>query len=178
MFPGGRMRNQGAPAWRLPGRKRPGNLIVTTFMISLGVMVMVGGVSAMLRNQVATATDIQKISMGKLQTTFLAEMGINQFMYEVNDAPDLADPFGLTAGATTGRNYNFKPQVAMVRAEAAGVAECIVLRQADAGDLRRFQVQARLVTQGTTYRKTIDFTARKLQGTGGQWILASYNALQ
>jgi hypothetical protein len=168
----------GAPLRRFLGRKRPGNLIVTTFMISMGVMVMVGGVNAMLRNQVATALDIQKISMGKLQSTFLAEMGINQFMYEVNDAPDIADPFGLTAGAATGRSYNFKPQVAMVRTEAAGVAECVVLRQTDSGDLRRFQVQARLVTAGATYRKTIDFTTRKLQGTGGQWILASYNVLQ
>lgn len=172
------MLNEGAPLRRFLGRRRPGNLIVTTFMISMGVMVMVGGVSAMLRNQISTAAEIQQISMGKLQATFLAEMGINQYMYEVNDAPDEADPFGIQAASPTGRNYNFKPQVAMVRSEAAGVADCIVLRQADAGLTRRFQVQARLVTAGTTYRKNIDFTTLKKPGTGGQWILASYNIVQ
>jgi hypothetical protein len=105
-------------------------------------------------------------------------MGINQLMYDANTNPDAANPFNLTAGASQGRRYEFKPQVAMVRDDAAGVAECIVVRQAAASGNERFQVQARLVTGGTTYRRVIDFQTRKKPGSGEQWVLAGYNVVQ
>lgn len=157
---------------------RPGNLVVTTFMLSIGVMVMVGGVSTMLRSQIDGATKLQKISIAKLQATYLAEMGVNQLMYDANTAPDAANPFGVVAGSGQGKRYDLKAQVAMVREDAAGVAECVIVRQAASGGVERFQVQARLVTQGETFRRVLDFSTRKKPGAGGQWVLASYNLVQ
>ena len=157
---------------------RRGNFIVTAFMIGIGMMVMVGGVHQLLESQIAGASEIQKISMGKLQATYLAEMGINQVMFDANVNPDAADPFGIVAGGAQGKRFDFKSSVAMVRSEAAGVAECVVVRQAASGGAERFQVQARLVTGGATFRRTVDFQTRKKPGTGEQWILAGYAIVQ
>jgi hypothetical protein len=144
------------------GRARAGNLVLTTFLISLGLVLGVVGVTSVLKTQIDQATAIDRIAMAKLQVGYLAEMGLNQLMFDANLNPDAADPFGLTAGSATGKRYDFKTQVAMVRNDAQGVAECIVLRETDGGAERAFQVQARLrVPDGACARTT---HLQKLEG--------------
>lgn len=164
-----------------PSGARAGNFVVTTFMISLGLMVAVAGVNAMMRTQINNANEIQRIGIAKLQATYLAEMALNQVMFDANTTPGAADPWGIPINASTGKKFNFKSNVAMTRALATGVAECTVLHlvNPDADGAQKFQVQARLVVDSGTYNRIVNFSAkRKSLAPDEQWYLASYALVQ
>ena len=143
-------------------------------MLSIGVIVMVGGVSTMLRSQIESAAQLQQISVAKIQATYLAEMGLNHVMFEANTNPDGANPLGPQKRSP----LSFKQQVAMVRDDPAGVATCEVHRLGAVGGTERLQVKAVLVTRGATYRRTLEFAVRKKPGVGEQWVLAGYNIIE
>lgn len=92
------------PKWRLswPRRSREaqrGSLIVTTFVIIVGLTMVLGGVNVLLKQQMETSLAIKKLSLGRLQAFYLAEMGVNEFMARANysgGAQPVAETYDLT----------------------------------------------------------------------------------
>ena len=162
---------QTGPLSLIPRRSRDaqrGSLTVAAMVIILGMMVMVGGIHFFMQEQMRQSYEIQKISFARLQTLYLAEMGVNQIMYEANKAANASrpDPFPVASGAAIA--LNFKGNVALVRSDASGAADCIVTRTGTDA----FRVDATLVSTDTgTFNRTVNFTVGK---PGGQWVLTSY----
>jgi hypothetical protein len=145
-----------------------GSMVVTTFVILMGLMVVVGGIHVFLQQQIAQSTAIQRISLAKLQALYLAEMGVNQVMYHANQAVrvNTPDPFPIATG--TAAQYDFKANVAMTRHDAGGVARCVIRRTA----ANAFSLEATLtVTDVGTFTKSVQFTTSK---PATQWVLANY----
>ena len=150
-----------------------GNLIVTAFVIVMGMMLVFGGINTFLQQQIATSTTMEGIGYAKLQTLYLAEMGLNQVMYTANQAANVGQPNPFPVGTATGSaaSFDFTQQVAMVRGGAANAAHCVVVRT---GALS-FQVDAYLnVPKVGNFTKSITFSAAQ---SGSAWVLASYNVL-
>lgn len=167
----------------LQPRARRGSITVTAFVIIIAMLTSAFGVQLFLKEQIRQGTEMQYIGLGKLQVLYLAEMGLNHVMFEANRNPEAVQPFPVPTDYVTGRTFDFKQQVAMVRNMATGVATCTVVRRAaDAGEViganqAKFQVQARLVCAGGTFTKVLNFSVEKKAGTGQQWVLKSYQVV-
>lgn len=152
-------------AERLAGARRRGSLIVTSFMMVVGMMVVVGGINAMLKNQIETSLTIQKISFARLQTLYVAEMGVNQLMYTANTAASLAniatngyDPFSTVISTTSGSKVtmDYTNNVALTRGVAGASATVTITRGAG----MNFTVLGTVVSPGTgTFNRTLTFGA-------------------
>lgn len=105
---------------KLPRRSRDaqrGSLIVTVFMVVIGLTLVLGGVNALLKKQMESSIEIQSLAMGRLQALYLAEMGVNEFMHTANKNK------ALPASPAV---YDFKEDVKMTRSPNAGTAECTI----------------------------------------------------
>lgn len=94
---------------------RRGSLIVTVFMVVIGLTLVLGGVNALLKAQMASSLEIKSLAMGRLQAMYLAEMGVNEFMYMANKNQALP---------LSGTTYDFKANVKMTRDDASARAFC------------------------------------------------------
>lgn len=150
--------------------RQRGNLVVTSFILVMAMMLVVGGIQGMLKEQIRQGTEIQRVAFGRLQALYLAEMGVNHLMHIANKAANaaVADPFPVTAGAPY--TYDFKPHVAMVRDDAAGAAVCVINRVSGT----TFEVTATLQTEGGPFNRTVRFGAQKVNNS---WVLASFQVM-
>jgi hypothetical protein len=156
-------------------KARRGNLIVTAFFVTIGIAVVVGGIHAVVQTQLERSFELQRISLARLQSTYLAEMGLNHVMYEANRASKRATanpftPLGTVAGSSI--SLDFKDNVAMTRGVAGAVASCLVTRNAPT----TFQVDATLTLPGVgTFRKRVTFgAAYDSVSSPPAWELTSY----
>ena len=110
------MPTKSPPAGLRVGKARRGSLVVTAFMIVIGMTVMVGGIHTILKNQLEQTLTIKDISLAKTQAVYLAEMGVNHLMYIANQDSNVgvASPWPMAIG--TYADYDFKANIAMVRA--------------------------------------------------------------
>lgn len=146
------------PTGRMAGTARRGSLVVTAFMIVIGMAVMVGGIHAMLKNQLDQTLTIKDISLARTQAVYLAEMGVNQLMYDANKGAtgNALTPWPMAIGSKA--TYDFKANVALVRnnASTAAKAYCDITRTAT----NSFRCDASLEVPGVgTFSKRVDFTA-------------------
>ncbi|HEY9724144.1 MAG TPA: hypothetical protein V6D47_19235 [Oscillatoriaceae cyanobacterium] len=169
---------------RISFKRRRGSVLVVAFGIVIALVILIAGINTMLQNQISQADESEHIAIAKLQSQYLAEMGLNQVMYAANVNPDAQysgtnDAFTVPAyGSGKGQTYDFKQDVALVRNMSGGAASCTIQRLAPQPDGPLFQVVATLVTDAGTFHKTIDFGAKKMPGTGEQWVLSSYTVVQ
>lgn len=136
-------------------------------MIIMGMMVVVGGINTMLGQQMESSLTVQKLSFGKVQALYLAEMGVNQLMYEANSATGLAgiattgyDPFATLLSTNSGSevSWDFKSNIPMIRNVAGGTAVCTATR----GTGMSFSVLGTLFNPGVgTFKRAVTFTAGK-----------------
>lgn len=148
-----------------------GSMVVTVFVILACLMLVVGGLNVFLQQQIRQSTDIQRISLAKLQTLYLAEMGVNQVMYYANQGTHvaLADPFPVVDGASV--QYDFQPNVAMVRGVSGAGAICVVSRTGASN----FRVDATLTVPNVgTFTRAVTFVTAK---PATQWVLSTYTIL-
>jgi hypothetical protein len=161
-----------------PGHHRPkgrrGNLIVTSFIFVIAMALIMAGLTTMLKEQIRQSADIKGISLGKLQVYYLAEMGVNYWMYTANQ--NTAAPFPTSAAIGT---MNFKNNVAMVRSLANGVATCTASMTPAtkvAQGYPQYQMAAHLVTPDGTFDRTVYFDVTHLSGGSTQWALSRYRS--
>ena len=165
------MSNQasGAPR-RLTARR--GSLVVTAFIFVIAMTMMAFGIHQMLKTQMEQSAALKGVSLAKLQALYLAEMGVNYWMYTANQNLNASFPPAATIGT-----QDFKTRVAMVRNDPAGVARCVAA-DATAAELAagmpRYKVSATLTTPDGTFTRTVYFDAAKL--SGGQYVLNGYRA--
>jgi hypothetical protein len=170
-------------------KARRGNLIVTAFFIVIGMMVVVGGINTMLQGQISNSQTIKDISLSKVQAFYLAEMAINQMMFDANRTAYITlSPPRFPAANGVGQNtyYDFTSNVWMTRPAASGgggdansKATCVVTCTAyTAGVSAAYRVDATLVAPGGqgTYTKRVDFSAGYQAGPPPKWVLTSYRA--
>lgn len=173
---------------RVQRQARPGNFIVTSFVLVMGIVMVMAGLNFFLREQLRQATDIQKVSMCKLQALYLAEMAINQAMYEANKSPDGENP-GSVMGLDAGEHkfVNFTNNVAMVRPVSGQPVRAD--RQASCDLTFSSQVPPAPAQATTVYMRSkgyllydgegqwveLDFVARKLPGAGQPWVMDGYS---
>lgn len=164
-----------------PFRARRGSLVVTSFIIVVGMAVIVGGVHQMLSAQLNSAYEIQRISFAKLQAKYLAEMGVNHMMYVANKTANVtsANPWSTIAlGTTTGSavSIDFKDKVAMTRGVTGASASCTITRTAASS----FSCLATLVVPNVgTYTDTVTFSAAYEAANGSYpaaWELATFTS--
>lgn len=169
------------PFRRLKLRARRGSLVVTSFVVIVGMAVIVGGIHQMLSSQLDQAYEMQRISFARLQAKYLAEMGVNHMMYVANKTANVGtanpwSPTGLAATTGSAISVDFKDQVAMTRGVSGASATCQVTRTA----ANAFSVAATLVVPGVgTYNETVTFSAAFDAGGGGYppaWELASFQS--
>lgn len=167
------------PFGRLKARARRGSLVVTSFVVVVGMAVIVGGIHQMLKSQLESAYELQRISFAKLQARYLAEMGVNHMMYTANKTAYVgtANPWSsLGMGTTSGNaiSIDFKDKVAMTRGVSGATAACTVTRGAG----NAFTVVSSLTVPNVgTYTKTVGFTATYDAGGGGYpaaWELSAF----
>ncbi|MEB3222235.1 MAG: hypothetical protein VKS61_09175 [Candidatus Sericytochromatia bacterium] len=158
-----------------PGVRR-GNLVLTAFFLTVGIAVIVGGVQAVLKAQLNNALVLQHISLARLQSTYLAEMGLNHVMYEANRSSKRATanpftPLGLPAGSSI--SLDFKDNVAMTRGVSGAVASCLVTRTGT----NAFQVDSTLTVPDVgTFRKRLTFAAAyDAASSPPAWELSAYD---
>ncbi|MDB5097589.1 MAG: hypothetical protein JWM80_2010 [Cyanobacteria bacterium RYN_339] len=149
--------------------KRAGSMVVSSFMFVIGIMVIFAGVATVLQNQMRQSVDVKAVSLAKIQAYYLAEMGINDIMNTVNQAP--AAPVWPGNGTVV----DFSSKVSMVRG-TAGTAKCTYLL-VSAGSPRRYQVQSSLTVAGdpTVYQRGITFGATY---NGSLWTLADFTLIK
>ena len=169
------------PLRRFALRARRGSLVVTSFIIVVGMAVIVGGIHQMLSAQLTSAYEIQRISFAKLQVKYLAEMGVNHMMYTANKTAYVAqaNPWSnISLGATTGSAIaiDFKDKVAMTRGVSGASATCTITRTAASA----FSCLATLVVPNVgTYTDTVTFTATYEAANGGYpaaWELSAFQS--
>lgn len=155
---------------------RRGNLIVTAFFVMVGIALVVGGLQTVLKSQLETAMELQRISIARLQSTYLAEMGLNHVMYEANRAAKRATtnpftPLGTPLGSSI--SLDFKQNVAMTRDVSGAVASCLVTRTGASA----FQVDATLTVPDVgTFKKRLTFSAAyDAASSPPAWELATYD---
>lgn len=140
-------------------RGRRGGIVVTAFGIAVLIALLVGGIHTALRTQLDNAAAVQRISLARLQSTYLAEMGLNHLMYEANRASKRATanpftPLGTPVGSSL--SLDFKENVAMTRGLAGAVASCLVTRTG----ANAFRIEATLtVPEVGTFQKRLTFSA-------------------
>lgn len=171
------------PFRRFKARARRGSLVVTSFIVIVGMAMIVGGIHQMLSTQLDQAYEIQRISFAKLQVKYLAEMGVNHMMYIANKTANVGDgttnPWSaISMGAGTGSaiSVDFKDKVAMTRGVSGASATCTISRTG----ANAFSVLGTLVVPNVgTYTETVSFSAAYDAGGGGYpaaWELASFQS--
>lgn len=166
-------------------KKRPGSLIVTSFVIVVGMVVVVGGINTMLKQQMDTAQDIQKISFAKLQTTYVAEMALNQMMFDANDDDNVdsaTNPFTPVPTTLNSQvEFDFTNYVAMTRNVTssdgtAATAKVVITRGATTATTAAFTAVATVYNKDVgTFSKTINFAATKTGvSPAAGWYLSNY----
>lgn len=163
---------------------RPGNFIVTSFMLVMAMVVIMGSLSFFLKEQIRQATEIQWVSMRKLQALYLAEMGINHAMFEANKSPDSQNP-GSVLGLTAAQHkfVDFTQNVAMVRGQSPAAdfqASCdlsFTSQVPAAGSATTVYLKSKgyLRHRGEGQWVELEFVARKLPGAGQPWVLDGYS---
>jgi hypothetical protein len=151
-------------------KARRGSLVVTAFIFVIAMSMMAFGIHTMLKAQMEQSAQLKTVSLSKLQAFYLAEMGVNYWMYTANQNIAVAFPPPATIGT-----MDFKAKVAMVRTLPGGVAQCVAGATSAAmvtAGYPPFKVDATLTTNDGTYTKTVYFNASKL--SGGQYVLSSY----
>jgi hypothetical protein len=151
-------------------KARRGSLVVTAFVFVVAISMMAFGIHQMLKSQLEQSATLKAVSLSKLQAFYLAEMGVNYWMYTANQ--NLNTPFPQPAAIGT---MDFKTKVAMVRTLSGGVATCAPGATAPAmvtAGYPPYKVDATLTTGDGTFTKTVYFNASKL--SGGQYVLSSY----
>ena len=175
------MRTTRRQAWQGRRGKRRGNMTVTALCIVLGMMALTAGIHTMLTEQIRQAGAMQSIGLAKLQAYYLAEMGLNQVMFEANQNMTATNPFKVSTTTGQGTLYDFKKNVAMVRNSTAGAATCTVSYQTAVPNVLirsvTFKVIANLVVpQAGTFVKTVTFSTQQTL-TGQPWLLTGYTVL-
>jgi len=151
-------------------KARRGSLVVTAFVFVVAISMMAFGIHQMLKSQLEQAATLKSVSLSKLQAFYLAEMGVNYWMYTANQ--NINQPFPQPMAVGT---MDFKTKVAMVRSLAGGVASCVpgtTSAAMVATGYPPYKVDATLTTADGTFTKTVYFNASKL--SGGQYVLSSY----
>lgn len=157
---------------------RPGNMTVAVMLIVLVMASMTAGIHTLLSTQIDNASQMQKIGLAKIQATYLAEMGLNQVMFQANQSPDAAQPFPVTTTPGQATTLDFKNEVALVSGLTGGAATCTVAFTARSATTASFQVNATLaVPPAGTFNRTLEFTTNKLPGTGQPWVLTGYQVV-
>jgi hypothetical protein len=151
-----------------PWRARRGNILITCFVFVLAMTVVVSGVTTMLKNQMEQSLTIKGVFLGRSQAYYLAEMGVNQAMLQINQGAPPADQ----------TLYDFTNYVAMTRpsnvttpalpvpsylqgsypSAPANYAYCVLVKAAGANS---YQAQAQLKSAGdaTVYQRVVQFQA-------------------
>lgn len=153
-------------------KARRGSLVVTAFIFVVAMTMMAFGIHQMLKAQMEQSAQMKGVSLGKLQALYLAEMGVNYWMYTANQNLNASFPAAATIGT-----QDFKAKVAMVRNDPAGVARCVAADATAAeitAGMPRYKVAATLTTPDGTFQRTVYFDAAKL--SGGQYVLNGYRA--
>lgn len=152
-----------------PPLARRGSLVVTSFIIVIGMALMVGGIHTMLKNQLDQTLTIKDISLAKTQVVYLAEMGVNNLMYIANSNANIGVALPWPMAVSAYADYDFKPYVAMVRGLASpAAANCRLTRTA----IHSFRCDATLTVPTVgTFTKRIDFTAAQAAPV---WKLTAY----
>lgn len=153
--------NMRALNWRRRRTAQRGSMIVTTFVIVLGLTIVLAGVNTLLKEQMRQSLDIKAVALGRLQALYLAEMGVNQFMYDANTNSLVT----LPAAAT---EYDFSNTVAMTR---GGVGQAKVRLTPTGGN--EYNVETTLTTPDGNFVMpwTIKFAASK---PVKHWVLTKY----
>lgn len=149
--------------------RQRGSLIVTSFVVVIAMAMIMAAVHTLLKDQIRQSGEYKGVALAKLQAYYLAEMGINHYMFEAN-----------RTGAQPGLplTVDLTPQVALVRPPATGSAICTVSAtvggdpDAPAG-APPFKVTAVLTTPGGTYRKTVFFNSA-MSTNPPQRVLTAY----
>lgn len=169
------------PLRRLKARARRGSLVVTSFVVIVGMAMIVGGIHQMLSSQLEQSYELQRISFAKLQVKYLAEMGVNHMMYVANKTANVgtANPWStISMGAGTGSaiSVDFKDKVAMTRGVTGASATCTISRTG----ANAFSVLGTLVVPDVgTYTETVTFSATYDAGGGGYppaWELTAFQS--
>lgn len=153
-----------------PMKGRRGSLVVTAFVIVVGMAMMVAGIQTMLKNQLDQTLTIKDISLAKTQVIYLAEMGVNHVMYIANSDAKIgaADPWPMAQGTTA--TFDFKNYVAMTKNVSGATATCTVQRTAAAS----FQCDATLYIPSVgTFTKRCDFSATQASPV---WKLSAFQS--
>lgn len=159
----------------LKPRRRRGTGLIISLVAVLALMGVIGLTARMIQVQSAGAGETHAVSLARMQALYLAEMGLNQLMYQANLTP--AAPFPLTGVL----ELDFRTQVAMARATPGGVARCQLSPagadpEADGADYR---VTATLTVEAGTFERRAYFDVARASVTGAgavapQWVLARY----
>jgi Flp pilus assembly protein TadG len=153
-------------------KARRGSLVVTAFVFVIAMTMMAFGIHTMLKNQLEQASTLKGVSMAKLQTLYLAEMGVNYWMYTANQNLNASFPTPAIIGT-----QDFKTHVAMVRNVASGVATCLAGTTPAAKvatGYPPYMITATLTTSDGTFNRVVYFDVAKL--SGGQYVLNGYRA--
>ncbi len=161
-------------------RARRGNLVVTSFILVVGMAVLVGGTHTMVTNQVNQSIEVKDITLARLQTIYLAEMGLNHVMYAMNKAANVAtaNPLSGISLANAGDvvSIDFKDKIAMTRSLAGSTATCTVTLTAATATSKSFTCVGTLdMPELPAYSKTVTFSAAYDSTAAPQaWELSSY----
>jgi hypothetical protein len=156
-------------------KARRGSLVITAFVFVIAMTMMAFGIHTMLKAQMEQASTLKSVSLYKLQALYLAEMGVNNWMFAANQNLNAAFPTAAAMGT-----QDFKPRVAMVRNVAGGVATCTAGSTPAAlvaAGYPPYMVTSSLVVppDATTYTRKVYFDVAQL-ASGGQYVLNGYRA--
>ncbi|MEB3196731.1 MAG: hypothetical protein VKP62_05955 [Candidatus Sericytochromatia bacterium] len=158
-------------------KQRTGSVLLTALVIVSGLAAVAASLHLMFKGELDQNVELQRISLAKLQTLYLAEMGVNHVMFGANRAANVAaaNPFmPLGAVASSSISVDFTQHVALTRGVAGAQSSCLVTRTGT----HDFRVDASLSLPGVgNFTRRVDFSAAYDAGGVGQpaaWELSAY----
>ena len=152
------------------GKRRQGSIILWSLVAVVGLMLVIGMFQWQLSERVRQSSQGAGLMLGRVQALYLAEMGLNELMFQANVHPE--GPFPLAGAATR----DFTAQVALARAEPGGSATCTL--RATGGD-PPYEAVGTLRLAAGTFTRTVGFdvgrAAAPIPGRStAQWVLTRY----